>query len=108
MKSLNVKNVKDAFVELLNENGTATTLDVKKALRKADYFATQEFVSNTIINLVKNKDTEFLDMDVIYTDNGNYRVYTKVTKTDKEKDKNDFQSVLDELNNNFGGLIYFY
>lgn len=102
MKNLiSVNEVKKAFYELLNNNGETTSLEVKKILRENSFFVTQKMVSNAM----KDITAEGEGIDFTITDNGVYKTYHLI----KLEGNNEItQEKLDELNNNFYGLICFY
>lgn len=102
MKNLiSVNEVKKAFYELLNNNGETTSLEVKKILRENSFFVTQKMVSNAM----KDIAAEGEGIDFTITDNGVYKTYHLI----KLEENNEItQEKLDELNNNFYGLICFY
>jgi len=56
--------------ELIEDNGTTTSLEVKKALQAADYFASQELVGKQLAIIA---DEEGWDINVT---NGKYRIYS--------------------------------
>lgn len=62
--------------DLINKNGSTTTLEVKSVLRKNGFIARQTEVSNFMDELAK-VDDEF----AIVSDNGTYRTYGAVTTT---------------------------
>lgn len=102
MKNLiSVNEVKKAFYELLNAYGQTTSLEVKKNLREKSFFVTQKMVSNAM----KDITSEGEGIDFTITDNGVYKTYHLIKS---DEDKAITQEKLDELNNNFNGLIYFY
>jgi hypothetical protein len=68
MQALNEQAVKDIFLDLLKENGKTTTLEVKMELRKKNFLANQEDVSEY---LQKISQDESIDFDF----NGRYRTY---------------------------------
>lgn len=102
MKNLiSVNEVKKVFYELLNNNGETTSLEVKKILRENDFFVTQKMISNAM----KDIAAEGEGIDFTITDNGVYKTYHLI----KSEENNEItQEKLDELNNNFYGLICFY
>ena len=78
-KSFNENDVKEALIELLNENGSTTALDVKKLLRKKGFWALQGKVSNSLNDVYR-------ELDVVRTNNGTYWVYEYDTVEESFKD----------------------
>lgn len=61
-------DVRSAFIDLLEEHGETTSLDVKKELRRNGFWATQEKVTGLMREVA---DEEGID----FTFNGTYRTY---------------------------------
>jgi hypothetical protein len=68
MKTLQLSEVIDTAIMLIKSNGSTTNLDIKKALRSAGYYVTQQIVSDIMDNLYAVNNLEF-------TNNGRYREY---------------------------------
>ena len=68
MKNLTDFVVIDTALELITKNGKTTNLEIKKALRNNDYFATQGKVSVMMDSLFDGNGLEFVN-------NGTYREY---------------------------------
>jgi len=83
-KQLTTKDVKNVAVLLMKMNGNTTTLEVKTELRENNYFATQEDVSEAMMELSE-------DLSWYFHDNGTFRTYF-LTNADLEV----FLSELDE------------
>ena len=59
MKNLNEQAVLDAAKQLIADNGSTTTLDIKNVLRNQGYFATQNQVSAIMFNNYRSAGLEF-------------------------------------------------
>lgn len=68
MKALNKEIVKIVAENLMLENGTTTTLEVKTKLREKNYFALQSDVSVMLDHISQEEGWN-------YGDNGTYRTY---------------------------------
>jgi hypothetical protein len=69
MKTLDKSDVLDIAADLIQKNGSTTSLEVKTELRNLDFFATQQQVSDFLNEL-------YLDDELEYTQNNNgYRDY---------------------------------
>lgn len=69
-KTIKREDVKEVLISLLDANGTTSSLDVKRELRKRGFWATQSNVSQ----LLSNVYTEV--QDVVRTNNGSYFEYS--------------------------------
>lgn len=67
-KSFNENDVKEALIELLDENGLTTAFEVKKLLRKKGFWALQGKVSNSLNNVYR-------ELDIVRANNGTYWTY---------------------------------
>lgn len=67
-KSFNENDVKEALIELIDENGLTTALEVKKLLRKKGFWALQGKVSNSLNNVYR-------ELDIVRTNNGTCWIY---------------------------------
>jgi len=80
VKDLTKADVYDVAMDLIEENGSTTTLDVKKELRKNGFFAKQVEVSNYMNEISDEENWNF-------TFNGVHRTYK--FDTDDTDDTND-------------------
>lgn len=87
-KTVKENDVKEVLINLLDENGSTTALDVKKLLRKKGFWALQKNVSN-LLNEV------YREFDIIRTNNGSYLVYEYDTSEKEYKD----DSICESSNN---------
>lgn len=69
MKNLSKADVFDVVTDLIEENGSTTTLDIKNELRERGFFAKQADVSEFMQQIADSEDIEF-------NFNGVHRVYT--------------------------------
>ena len=76
LMNITKQDVLAVAADLINKNGSTTTLEVKSVLRKNGFTARQTEVSNFMDELAK-VDDEF----AIVSDNGTYRTYGAVTST---------------------------
>lgn len=76
LMNITKQDVLAVAADLINKNGSTTTLEVKSVLRKNGFIARQTEVSNFMDELAK-VDDEF----AIVSDNGTYRTYGAVTLT---------------------------
>ena len=67
-KSFKENDVKEALIELLDENGLTTAFEVKKLLRKKGFWALQGKVSNSLNNVYR-------ELDIVRANNGTYWTY---------------------------------
>lgn len=65
------KDVTDKLLQLIEENGTTTTLEVKKALRKDGFWVFQSTVSNILAE-------KFVELGLCRSYNGEYHLYSKI------------------------------
>ena len=68
LKSLNINSVQEVAEDLMNSNGSTTTLEVKKKLRASGFFALQAEVSAAMDFLAYENEWTF-------SSNGQYRTY---------------------------------
>jgi hypothetical protein len=69
-KTLTKADVFDVASDLIEANGSTTTLDIKKELRNRGFFALQADVSDYMVQVCSEEDWDF-------TFNGAHRVYTE-------------------------------
>lgn len=68
-KNLTSSDVEKTVRELIRMNGSTTTLEVKNALRRDGFYATQTAVSTCMADMAANNE-------INYNDNGSHRIYT--------------------------------
>ena len=70
MKDFTVDDLKKVVETLTENDQTTTNLDIKQALRKEDFWATQDIVSNMMM-------ANYADLELDY-DDGAFRTYFKI------------------------------
>jgi hypothetical protein len=80
-KKLTEIDIKDAFLKLINENGTTSNKEVKDYLRGEGFWAFQSTVKDFI-------DANFEDLGADRTYNGKYNIYT-LSQDDIEDEDDD-------------------
>lgn len=87
-KKLTENDIKDAFLKLINENGTTSNKEVKDYLRGEGFWAFQSTVKDFI-------DANFEDLGADRTYNGKYNVYT-LSQDDIEDDEDEDEDTFDD------------
>lgn len=86
-KKVSEKDVTDKFVQLIEENGSTTTMDVKKALRNDGFWVFQKTVSAIL-------GETFIGLGMTREFNGHYCVYSKAeAQIDDEYTSTDTEDV---------------
>ena len=90
-KKVSEKDVTDKFVQLIEENGSTTTMDVKKALRNDGFWVFQKTVSAIL-------HETFIDLGITRQFNGQYCTYYKAEpQTTDEDNSMDSDNDLDDV-----------
>lgn len=97
------------FEDLLAQNGTTTTLDVKTALRAKDFWVDQDEVSNALkdYHISGEHDVKDPTTEITVSFNGTYRTYgIRPATQDDEDDQDPSQSKKPQAIGNWNCSVY--